>query len=291
MHMDMRKNMREHSGSASGRGFMRHLAAVVLPALAMMLASFGPARAEGGAPHAAGTWAGVFAGMGRADSRIVDVDGFANWGNPGWTVDYSDTGLVGGALIGRRFKVAGTPLRVEIDATFGRLSAKTNRLDPPRPAADGVTLIGGDETATAKFRWITTARAGIERPVGRATVFATAGLAAARIDLSVVDLDRSVDPDTGQPTPWAPDPDDSFREGSTEIGWVVGVGLEAPLADSWTLRLDGSYLDFGRETHYVNRSADGRCCGPGSPRRPAAYQLENKVGIVRLALIYRFGGS
>ena len=282
----MRKDRREPPGSASGRGFMRRLAVVVLPALAMMLAPSGPARAEGGAPASAdgsGTYMGVFAGMGRADSRIVDVDGFANWGTPGWTVDYSDTGFVGGALIGRKFKVAGMPLRAEIDATFGRLSAKDNRLDP--------TPTGGDETAMTKFRWIATARAGVERTIGRATVFAAAGLAAARIDRSVTDLDRSVDPATGQPTPWAPDPDDSFREDSTNVGWVIGAGLETPLADSWTLRLDGSYLDFGTETHYVNRSSDGRCCGPGTPRRPAAYQLENKVGILRLALIYRFGGS
>ena len=30
----------------------------------------------------AATYVGVFAGFGQADNRIVDVDGFANWGNP-----------------------------------------------------------------------------------------------------------------------------------------------------------------------------------------------------------------
>ena len=29
------------------------------------------------------TYVGLFAGFGQADNRIVDVDGFANWGNPG----------------------------------------------------------------------------------------------------------------------------------------------------------------------------------------------------------------
>ena len=32
------------------------------------------------------------------------VDGFANWGNPGSTVDYDTSGFIGGALIGKKFK-------------------------------------------------------------------------------------------------------------------------------------------------------------------------------------------
>ena len=78
------------------------------------------------------------------------------------------------------------------------------------------------------------------------------------------------------------------RDGSTEIGWVIGLGVEAPLADAWTLRLGGSYLDFGRSTHYVNRSGDNRC-GPEGGRRPCPYNIENNLGILRLAIIYRFG--
>ena len=43
------------------------------------------------------TYVGVFAGFGQADNRIIDVDGFANWGNPGSTVDYDTSGFIGGA--------------------------------------------------------------------------------------------------------------------------------------------------------------------------------------------------
>ena len=49
----------------------------------------------------AATYVGVFAGFGQADNRIIDVDGFANWGNPGSTVDYDTSGFIGGALSGR----------------------------------------------------------------------------------------------------------------------------------------------------------------------------------------------
>ena len=266
-------NMEENSRPAFGCVFaLRHavLALLVLP----VLASAGPAKA--GSADAAfdwtGTYAGVFAGSARADNRIVDAAGFANWGNPGWAVDYDDAGFIGGALVGKKFEVGSVPFRIELDGTFGGLSATSNMLDPE----------GLDETVKSEFRWIATARAGIEQAVGPATVFATGGLAAARIANSVTDIDFGPD------MPLRVDPDDSFRDSSTEFGWVIGLGVEAPLADAWALRLEGSYLDFGRSTHYVNRSGDGRC-GPGNPRRPCPYNIKNKLGIVRLAIIYRFG--
>ena len=177
------------------------------------------------------TYAGVFAGYGRMDNRIVDVDGFANWGHPGSDFNYNDDGFAGGVLVGKKFKIGGVPFRIELDGTFGDMSATTNTLDPG----------GLDETAKAEFRWSVTTRAGIEHAVGPATVFATGGLAIARIANSVTDIDFP---------PRRIDPDDSFRDSSTEIGWVIGVVVETPLADDWTLRLEGSYLDFGSSTYY-----------------------------------------
>lgn len=238
----------------------------------LMLANGGPASA-GGDDAAfdfvwAETYAGVFAGYARLNNRLIDVDGFANWGHPGSGSNYNDDGLAGGVLVGKKFEIGEVPFRIELDGTFGDLSATTNRLDPE----------GLDETAKAEFRWSVTTRAGIEQAVGPATVFATGGLAVARIANSVTDIDFP---------PTRVDPDDSFRDSSTEIGWVVGIGVETPLADVWRLRLEGSYMDFGSSTHYVNRSGDN-VCGPGNPRRPCPYHIENTLALVRLVLIYPF---
>ena len=224
------------------------------------------------APDRAGTYVGIFAGVVRTDNRIVDVDGFANWGNPGSVSDYDKGGFGGGMLLGKRFDIAGARLRIEVDGTFGDLSAKTNQLDPE----------GLDETARSEFRWIATGRGGGEQAIGSATVFATGGLALARVGNSVTDIDFS--PDTGMQM----DPDDSFRDRSTKLGWVAGAGFEAPLADDWKLRLEGAYLDFGRKTYYVNHSGNNSC-GPGNPRRRCPYNVENALVIVRLAIIHRFG--
>ncbi len=175
----------------------------------MAIAAPANAGSEDAAFDWTGTYAGIFAGSGRADNRIVDIEGFANWGNPGWTVDYGESEFVGGALIGRKLDIGGLPLRIEFDGTFGRLPASSNKLDPE----------GLDETVDSEFRWIVTARGGMDHSIGPATVFAVGGLAVARIDNSVTDIDF----------------------------------------------------------------------GPDKPRRPCPYEVENELGIVRLAVIRRFG--
>ena len=238
----------------SGRGSAWRRAILALPVLAM-LAHGGPANAANDdAFGRTGFYAGVFAGAGRVDGRIVDTDGFSYSGRAGWTVDYDDAGFAGGALVGRKFEIRGVPLRAELDATFGGMSAKTGRIDP--------RFQPPDETVHSKFRWVATARAGVERVIGRATVFASAGLALARIENSLTDLDAYRDRNgewvllpNGRPAQRM-DPDDSFRDGSTEFGWVIGAGIETSLNDAWTLRLEGSYLDFGESSHDANRSGD-----------------------------------
>ena len=218
-------------------------------------------------------YAGVFAGAADARNRIVDVDGFSKWGEPGFAVRYDDPGFVGGVLVGR--KLDGLPVRIEIDVGSADLSAATKGLDPAV----------GDETAISKIRWFATARAGVEHAFGPAAIFATAGLAAARIENSLTDLDRGVV--DGVPTPWRMDPDDSFRDRSTRIGWVIGVGAETALADAWTLRLEGSYMSFAGRTHTLNHSANNRC-GPGGEWRACTYRVENSLGLLRLAIIRKF---
>ena len=276
--------IRERPWSAQWRA--ARVAAVASLALLVLT---GGGAANAGAPFAWGeTYAGAFAGVGRADNRIVDVDGFSDWGNPGAAVDYRDDGFVGGALIGKKVAVGGVPLRIELDGAFGDLSAQTGRLDPFRSPVQPPPG-GTDEPVVSEFRWIATARAGVEQAVGPVTVFVAAGLAAARIVNSKADLDRDLDRSVRppRPTPWRTDPDDSFSDSATKVGWTIGAGVETSLADGWTLRLEGSYLDFGRSTHDANLSGNNACCGDGTPRRPVSYRVDNKVGAMRLAVVCR----
>ncbi len=247
----------------------------IVPVLFLLAGAVGPfstAAAEGNPREEPAKHLGVFVGAGWPDSRIVDVEGFANWGNPGWAVEYGTRGFLVGALAGKRIRIAELPLRFELDGTYGDMRGRTNQLDPA----------GLDETAESKFLWIVTARAGVEGGLGGATFFLSAGPAVARIDNQAIDVDFG----PGRPT--QPDPDDSFRDRSMELGWTLTAGVELPFPDQWKLRLEGMHLDFGSESHRVNHSGDGRC-GPGGERRPCLYSVENRLRIVRLAITRSFG--
>ena len=156
---------------------------------------------------------GLFVGFSKAYNTIVDHTGFANWGMPGWSVDYNDSKIVGGFLIGQKVEINGVPaVRFELDATVGNMSASTNQLDPE----------GLDETASADMLWLVTARVGLEKDIKIFKLVVNYGLAAARF------TDRVYDIDYGKDIPPYHDPDDSFHNDSIRLGSVFGVGLEWP---------------------------------------------------------------
>ena len=283
--------MEPNARPPSARGAAWRRAAAALSAAVAMLAAAAPAAIADDGAFAwipGGGYGGVFAGAGWTQTGAVDTDGFSYSGRSGWSVDQSDGGLVGGVLVGRKFEVGGVPLRIELDGTFGNMSAKTDRIDPLSDPPD--------ETVESELGWIAAARAGIEQAVGPATVFVTAGVALARIENSLTDLDAY----RGSDGEWVllpdgraarrVDPDDSFRDTSTELGWTIGAGVETSLNDDWTLRLESSYLDFGESTHHANHSGNDPCCGSGTPRRRVSYRIQNEFGLVRVGFIYRFGG-
>ena len=77
----------------------------------------------------------LLVGSARAFNRIVDIDGFANWGNPGarrWTTTTSSSPAARWSA--GRLAIGAVPLRLEFDATFGDMWADDQ---PARPARAG----------------------------------------------------------------------------------------------------------------------------------------------------------
>ena len=134
---------------------------------------------------------------------------------------------------------------------FGDLSAGTNGLDP------GCT----DEAAASRFRWIATVRIGVEETKGDVGVFVSGGPALAEIVNSVTDPDYSGS--TCLETDLRLDADDSFRRGSTEVGWAIGAGFELPLAARWALRFVSGLRqrDLSREPVRQQFMQTRRCHG------------------------------
>ncbi len=254
----------------------RHLPAFAVAWL-LLIVSMTSAEAEDGRNGLpwAGSYAGISGGIGHLSNHIRDVDGFANWGNPGSTRDYEADGAVGGVFAGRRFALGGLGLRYEAEAMLGNLSARTDGLDPTCP----------DESADTRLRWAVAARFGVEEEIGKVRVFALAGPALARIVNAVTDTDYTgscLEHDLRL------DADDSFRRESTRFGWTLGIGIETELTPRWAIRLDGAYFDFGGHSYRVNRSLNNSC-GPNGPRAPCSYTIHNRTSALRLAIVYRFG--
>ncbi len=260
---------KEYIRSGSRRRYGPGTAVLALVILPLLLNS--PLRADQGFDWS-GTYMGFFAGSGQLGSRFVDTRGFANWNNPGWIVKYRDINTVGGVLVGRQVELRGIPFRIEMDATFGSLSAASSNLDPAFR----------DETVRAEFHWMTSLRARFDRKMGPLTVFASGGVAAARITNSVTDIDFLRD------RPPAMDPDDSFHDGSVQFGWAAGIGMESPLQGPWKFRLEGVLTDFGKRTYEINYSGNNRC-GAGGLFTPCPYGIRNRIGILRLAIVRYFG--
>ncbi len=241
-----------------------------------------------------GMYTGVFVGSGQADNRIVDVKGFANWGQPGWAVDYNRSADVGGLLVGKMFSTSDKIFFLESDLIFGHMTTSTkklepyekqeyNRADPPVPG--WIDPYVRDESAETKYNWILSLRGGVGKVVGKSTIFVTGGMAVAQITDSLTDIDFDFRPETYIPPEF--DPDDSFSTKSEKLGWVLGIGAEHQFTKGWTARLETSYFDFGKSTHYANHSKDDRC-GPGNEKSLCPFSITHKLKIVRFAITRPF---
>ncbi len=222
------------------------------------------------------SYAGILVGTGRLSGELRDDDGFANWGNPGSTVDYESNGAVGGFVLGRRIGGAAVNWRYELEAMLGDLSARTDRLDPTCT----------DEAAATEFDWSLALRFGVDREISGVRTFAVAGPALARVVNSVTDTDYSGS--SCLEYDLRIDADDSFRSESTRLGWTVGVGFETEVAPSWMFRLEGAYYDYGQHSYQVNKSRNNRC-GPDRPREPCSYSIDNRLTVLRIGFVYQFG--
>ena len=268
----------DREGRRAGQPRRRGGRRVLAPVLVSLLAVAGGAQAQGGTAGSgqAGAYVGAFAGLGAVDLRTTDTGGFSGSnGVPGQTFEYDGTGLAAGVVAGRYFHLGRARLRFEVDGAFGGLPAAARQLDP----------VGLDETAASALRWVGTAHVGVRRSLGRAGVFVAGGVSVAGISNSFTDLDAGTD---GR---MQVDPDDSFDERSTRVGWVAGAGVDMPMAGAWTLRLEGLYMDFGEAVHRVeNRlGANAGVCGPGGLPSPCRYGVDQRFALLRLVLVRRLG--
>lgn len=128
-----------------------------------------------------------------------------------------ETGPLLGAHFGYMARFDQVGLGAELDGVWSRLS-------------DSSGLGGGARYAT-EIEWLTSLRARAGVHAGPLFVYATAGLAAARSNMS------------------ARGPGFSVRSDDTRTGFVWGAGVEVPITSGLELRLEGLRYEFGDDTY------------------------------------------
>ena len=242
-------------------------------ALASLIIAAGTTQAQ---ENATGYYVGAFSGPGVVDVQTTDTDGFSGYeGVPGQMFDYNDTGFPTGVVAGRHFHLGRVTIRFEVDGTFVGLPSASRQMDP----------VGMDETATSELHWVGTARIGIRKSLGRAGVFLDGGVSVVGISNSFIDLDPGTD---GQ---MQVDHDDSFDDQLTRIGWVVGTGIDMPVAGAWNIRFEGLYVDTGETDHQApNRlGVNAGVCGPAGLPSPCRYGIDQRFALLRLILVRSIG--
>jgi outer membrane immunogenic protein len=198
----------------------------------------------------AGFYAGVNAGIGL--SRVpMDTTGL---NGPAGAVDISDAGFNSGVQAGFNWHM-GPNWVVGIEGDVGRLGIDRSFTDFDNSNVFGVAA-----------DWYGTIRGRIGYSTGPALIYLTGGHAVVSVKNEATSGDFDVT--TFQ-----------LSKSSVASGWTAGGGIEAALAENWTVKTEYLYVDVGGQdllTVSVNN---------GSPTA----RFNNRFHAFRFGLNYRFG--
>lgn len=203
---------------------------------------------------ASGPYIGAHLGVGYSDNTLTDYDGGSGFGKD-FKHDYQTTKPLYGFLAGYNWQFDNWVTGIEADASFGHLKAISEEF-----------TTGYNEIVSTQINWFSTLRGRVGYAFDKVTPYITAGVAVADITNRLTDYD-------GVP-PIILDPNDSYEKTVTKAGWVLGAGADFDITDSWGVRMEGLYMDFGRV----------------KDETPAGYHYShtNRLLSTRAALVYSF---
>jgi opacity protein-like surface antigen len=157
-------------------------------------------------------WSGFYAG-----GHIAAGFSYRNWTlAEDATVDAGDAIMLGGQ-IGYNVQLGRWVTGIEADASWGNLK-------------DESVCPDGTNSCWTRQRWLSTATARLGYAFDPALFYLKGGAAFTHLDFfKTAQIPSALD--------------ESGRQNRT--GWVVGAGMDYALANSWILRLEYDYLDFG----------------------------------------------
>jgi outer membrane immunogenic protein len=168
----------------------------------------------------ANDWTGFYVG-------VMGGYGFGNTDTTGGVASGIQTnGLLGGVTVGGNYQFDSFVLGVEGDIAWSGQSGSATC---------------AAATCSADYDWIGSVRGRAGYVIDPVLLYATGGLAVARVNTSV--------------SPVAPGTTGSHSD--TYTGWTVGAGAEAAVTEQLSAKIEYSYSDFGDQTAPANTLAAG----------------------------------
>ncbi len=170
-----------------------------------------------------GFYAGAFAGWAGAE---VDFDDIGLNEFIGDQFGHDVDGLAGGILIGYNFQKNNIVFGVEADIALTDISGRDYQ-DPT------------DQAIETEISSISTLNARLGLAQDNVLVYATAGLALARVS------QYAGDTDSNGGNRYFDDDDAVFNTGSWETGYTLGAGIDVALGKGWAMGVQYKYIDLG----------------------------------------------
>jgi outer membrane immunogenic protein len=212
------------------------------------------------------TWTGFYVGaqggIAAHSGRFTDLDNLTGTGVLGVAYNADRTGGLGGINAGYNFQSGNFVFGVEGDWNWVGANASANFVNPT-----GVATIS---TTSFDVRWLATLRGRLGLAAGPALFYATGGVAFADVENTTTVFFNPGGLFRG-----------TFSDSKTKTGWTAGGGIEYMFAPHWTARIEGRYVDLGKNTVTCSVPCNS---GIGTYRG----EFRNTLGIGLLGVDYKF---
>jgi outer membrane immunogenic protein len=156
------------------------------------------------------------------------------------------SGFIGGIEGGDRYQFGKLVVGWEADMTWGNMNGTSTSTFSPIGVPPGIFSL--TRSITADTKWVGTATSTLGIAHDRWLIYGKAGVAWAKTDYTdnwTANLVGIVFPAfTGT----------GSTNGSNQVGWTVGTGVEWAIWNNWSIKAEYDYLDFGNKTVAINGS-------------------------------------
>lgn len=160
----------------------------------------------------------------------------------------------GGIQTGYNFKMNNTLLGVDLGIVGGSFDANYQSTT-------------GNYSAKSEMNWISTVKAKVGMFVNDTLIYTNGGLALGREKVDLYDNYEGVTINTSN--------------SQTRTGWVIGLGVEHPISNNITAKIDYQHIDFGNQKFTLNE-------GGGDYWESINVKTSDKFDILSIGLNYHF---